>query len=460
MKRFFLAIYFPETAPRLTPEKDFQLLFRIAVWCALEISPATSLDPLLLKKYRLDALDKASPQDWGIIIELTGTERLHGNFAALLRLLKEKFIRAKIAVRLAVTPSPGSAWALTRYAKNSLLLCETMPSLREQIAPLPAAALQIEEKTLIYLERLGIRTIGELLRLPRKSLGERFGLGLLLQLDYAFAVIIQKLERIALTEKIIESRAFEYPLLLHEPIIAATLEIFKALGARLQKNHLCASGFMLRLYDDSRACVFSKELALHQGGNHVFSVIFPVISALQIPRGICGITVEALYTSPTLRAQTDFLNEADLAVPDSLLNEYLNTLCARLGKEHVLQVSHRESHIPERRFFLKPLSAKPVTAPGKNILNRPSFIFSKPEEIKAISLLPENPPERFQWRSAFYTVTRGEGPENISAEWWQTAPGGADTYRQYFRVQSDTGRWFWLFREKRSMQWFLHGMWL
>jgi len=61
-------------------------------------------------------------------------------------------------------------------------------------------------------------------------------------------------------------------------------------------------------------------------------------------------------------------------------------------------------------------------------------------------------------------MTRADGPERIADEWWQ--PGGsgaADAIRDYYRVEDEEGRRFWLFRSgfhggDRAPRWFVHGV--
>jgi protein ImuB len=57
-------------------------------------------------------------------------------------------------------------------------------------------------------------------------------------------------------------------------------------------------------------------------------------------------------------------------------------------------------------------------------------------------------------------VTRAEGPERISGEWWRAS--GQRT-RDYYRVEDREGRRFWLFRqglygETLEPRWFIHGL--
>ena len=94
---------------------------------------------------------------------------------------------------------------------------------------------------------------------------------------------------------------------------------------------------------------------------------------------------------------------------------------------------------------------------------RPLRLFDRPEEISAIAEVPDGPPARFNWRRVHHEVAHTEGPERIAMEWWRDEKGQPLT-RDYFRVEDDHGRRFWLYREglfgseTSAPRWFMHGL--
>ncbi len=76
--------------------------------------------------------------------------------------------------------------------------------------------------------------------------------------------------------------------------------------------------------------------------------------------------------------------------------------------------------------------------------------------------IPDGPPLRFRWRRVLHAVSLAEGPERIAMEWWRTQ----DTMptRDYFRIEDDQGRRFWLYRdglydrETTAPRWFMQGV--
>jgi protein ImuB len=165
----------------------------------------------------------------------------------------------------------------------------------------------------------------------------------------------------------------------------------------------------------------------------------------------------------------------------------LDRLGNRLGLDAISRLDPRESHIPERAsvrvqpYLTLPLPPKgrrgpktPSPPPGAEragvrwgISGKPPRsirLFDPPEPVEAFWLLPDDPPFRFMWRRRRHRVMRADGPERIADEWWRPgAAGEVDAIRDYYRVEDEEGRRFWLFRAglhggDRKPRWFLHGI--
>ena len=79
------------------------------------------------------------------------------------------------------------------------------------------------------------------------------------------------------------------------------------------------------------------------------------------------------------------------------------------------------------------------------LTERPLRLLDPPEEICVLYAVPEGPPAQFVWRRVTHRTTRYQGPERIAPEWWHDRPG--TRLRDYFKVEDDAGRRYWLYRE-------------
>jgi protein ImuB len=66
---------------------------------------------------------------------------------------------------------------------------------------------------------------------------------------------------------------------------------------------------------------------------------------------------------------------------------------------------------------------------------------------------PDGPPVSFHTKAHRHEVARSWGPERIETGWWRGRP----VRRDYYRVETTTGRRYWLFRQLDDGRWYLHG---
>jgi protein ImuB len=76
-----------------------------------------------------------------------------------------------------------------------------------------------------------------------------------------------------------------------------------------------------------------------------------------------------------------------------------------------------------------------------------------------VAPVPDDPPLFFRWRHVLHRVRRADGPERVVGEWWICS----NELRDYYRVEDEAGRRFWLYRAGRHREaapaaWFLHGV--
>ena len=141
------------------------------------------------------------------------------------------------------------------------------------------------------------------------------------------------------------------------------------------------------------------------------------------------------------------------------VDDLVDRLSGRLGLDAVLGLKPRESHLPERESTLTLFEGTPSTATWRSDRPRPVRLLSRPEPVEAMALVPDHPPVLFRWRGITHRIARADGPERIAAEWWREDR----PTRDYFRVEDEAGRRFWLYRdglfgETQSPRWFLHGL--
>jgi len=112
---------------------------------------------------------------------------------------------------------------------------------------------------------------------------------------------------------------------------------------------------------------------------------------------------------------------------EEAFSRLVDRLTARLGPEAVLRFEPFASHIPERAARLLPAAARHGDEPWPDLDPddpplRPLQMFDPPQPVETLAEVPDGYPLKFRWRRVLHEVTRAEGPERISGEWWRPEP--------------------------------------
>ena len=113
-------------------------------------------------------MDASGPGMPGLVMDTTGSAHLFGGEPDLLAAIHAQLAGLGHQATVALAPSWGAAWALSRYGQVILTHDGTT------LHPLPVAALRLSESTALVLRRLGLKTVGDLAGVPRVSLARRF----------------------------------------------------------------------------------------------------------------------------------------------------------------------------------------------------------------------------------------------------------------------------------------------
>lgn len=427
------------------PAGDLAHLDRLAVWALRRYSPIVAADP---------------PD--GLVLDATGAAHLFGGEEALLADMVARLAATGVAARAAMAGTWGAAHALARYVANPLLLVTTEQSGRA-VAHLPVRALRLADATVLGLGQVGIDSIAELEAKPRAPLALRFGPELTRRLDHAYGRQAELIEPVEAPELIQVRRAFAEPIGAPETLARYTLKLVEQLCMVLEADGLGARKLDLRFHR-----VDNRIEAIRVG------TAKPVRDIKRLTRLLCdkletvdpGFGVEAMVlAAPLAEPLTPRVVANDLTetpVPD--VTDLIDTLANRSGAHRLYRAAPAQSDVPERSVRrIEPTA--PETGDGwPQRWPRPSRLLTRPEPIEAVALLPDQPPVTFTWRGVRRRVRRADGPERIFGEWWRR-DGELDAVRDYFQLEDDAGKRFWVFRRgdgeraaTGDLSWWMHGL--
>jgi protein ImuB len=464
------------------PVEDEAALRRLAEWC-------TRYSPWVAP----DGMD-------GVKIEITGSAHLWGGEAELAADLSRRLARAQgigggIVHRLAIADTIGAAWAVARYAASDGAPAIVPPdTAREALAPLPIAALRLDPATVQGLHRVGLRRVGDVIKMPRDALARRFGKEIGRRLDEALGDLPEPLSPLDETPTRRVRLSFAEPISDPADLARATERLTQDLVARLAREGMGARRLDLGFHrvDGRVEHIRIGTARPSRDPVHLARLMIGKLDTIDPGLGVED-AILAVYAVEKLAPEQPSLPAGgeracpglDPGVgvrggngPDTA--PLFDRIGARLGLDALARLEPCASHIPEQASVAVPLTESDASkksprsplggegpaAPAKP--PRPVRLFAPPEPVAAFWVLPDDPPFRFTWRRQAHHVAGADGAERIAEEWWRPdgqlidAAGDPDSIRDYYRVEDETGRRFWLFRAglpgDPPPRWFIHGL--
>ena len=431
------------------PLADEAALARLAAWCE-RYTPMAAPDP---------------PD--GLWLDITGCTAVFASEADLAQDLAARLERNAIPHRLAIAGTAGAAWALVHARKSRTIL----PSGEERAAliDLPVTSLRLDSGTVTGLRRLGLRTVRDLLRIPRAQITARFGALPVLRLDQALGVMEEAIDWPRPPIEWHERLAFVEPIGTPEDLARALGRLAERLCRRLGEQDKGGQRFVARFFRVDEVVpqiAVATALAVRDPA-YLAKLLSEKLETVDPGFGIEMIVLEAETVASLKAPQTQLADVAEQDACDRLAG-VVDTLTNRLGADRIFRVAPQASHVPERAVRrVPPLPVRQPSWVGDPAASRPIRLLRRPEEIEVIAPVPDDPPIRFRWRGVSHRVRAAAGPERIAAEWWRGRRSGTrpetDLIRDYYRVEDSDGARFWIFRaglhaNDRMPRWYLHGL--
>ncbi len=447
-------------------QADLACLLRLARW-AERWSPWIALD---------------APD--GLMLDITGIPHLFGGEEPMLADITTRFGHIGFTTLPGLAGTRKAAWALARFAADAPVAREGME--RRALKSLPVEALGLDPDLCHILRRLGLKTIGQFYDIPRAALSRRFRSAktktaipaatsdeILAELDRALGVAEHPLDPLT------HPPVFAVRRTLMEPLISnAGIEtIIETLSQELSRQlHLAGHGALhitCKLYrtDASRITLPAGLARPSRDARHLARLFEFRLDTIDAGFGIDAATLEANETAPL------DLTQASLAPGSSLpataaLAELADRIANRPDGAQLHRLTTVESHMPERAQAETPAGfaespeahfiPAPAEATGASPA-RPITLLERPESVDVIATVPDGPPVRFTWRRLARRIVRAEGPERITPQWWH--PDTPKRPRDYYIVEDETGRRYWLYREglygdamSTDPKWYIHGL--
>jgi len=436
-------------SPAEVPETGYRQARTL--WLAVQL-----LDP------QPDAVRLAELADWaqvltpvvvlrpgeGLLLEVQGSLRYFSGLAAIKERLATEIDQRGWKARLAAAPTAlAAAWLVRCVAVDVAGRSE----LAGAIGRLPLAATAWPDNIQLMLRQMGLRSIADCLRLPRDGLARRIGRNWLEELDRALGRTPDPRKTFQPRQRL--HRHVEFTTETHSQALLA--EALRGMTAsceqELRQRQAQVAEIELRFMHLRReaTCTRIRFVDPVHESERILAPLLARIERIALPEPTIALALETDTLLP-LRTELSWLVpalpgevgvSAGPTVPEFAIVECLR---GRFGERRVYGISRVAEHRPElawRHWVDRPEHRVPADRYSAACIARE----------RPLWLLPA--PQKVQDNGSGGSVADAD-PERIESGWWD----GQEISRDYHVVAGATGEKLWLYQDRLTDEWYLHGI--
>jgi protein ImuB len=463
------------------PELMGQQSLEANITASLEVKVGLSLEQLATKAQRFTPRVSLVPPD-GLLLEVKGSLHLFNGIEGLIKALLDEYGVVGVEPAIALAPTPLAALVAARVGKpkpagesrpahesataGALFIVTSKSQLVGRLSALPLTPLRWPLEVLERLARMGVRTMGQVLRLPRAGFARRFGPAYLAELDRLTGRDADLRQHFQPRERFRRRRELTYELESNETLLAVLAPLLADLGRFLQQRQCGITELECRLrHRHAPASVCTLRLAAPVADvARLTQLLGERLSALTLPEPVrsceirSGLPMRRVLASNPLWQPGEYGGSGGPESP-----ELIERLRARLGHEAVHGLQMLQSHRPESAWSVREpvmvsgsqASGGPRASGGSQALagpatpwpafRRPLWLLPVPQQLDEVDGVP-----RRRGSLRFFGDV-----ERIETGWWD----GGDVGRDYYTAFDIYGVQLWIFRERAGPhRWFLHGI--
>ena len=455
---------------------------------------AALLQRLCLHAQRFTSFVSVEPPN-ALLLEIRGSLRLFGSLDRLQAGIDTCWQQLALSAHSATAPATLAALWIARgvhlcsgaASNGAAPYIEDFRTLPGHLAKLPIACTAWDAECLQTLRAMGVTRLGELLRLPRAGLARRLGTAVVQDLDIALGrqfaprrafVPRERFRARCDFETEIENAAYLEKAL--EPLIERCAQFLRERQAGVQALRL-----RLRHRAKPATCVHLGLASITGERRRLMDVVTQKLTRLELSAPVRSMELISGSLQPLSAGSLDAFvrlvgagtgagvgagRGRPLGEGRDSPSQLVERLRARLGDEAVYGVARISEHRPEaawRRVHELSLTCarwgieKRMDANAGEGMPRPVWLLDAPLPLPLPLPLPESLPLPEPGMPHHQSgLILEEGPERIESGWWDGKGVARDYYvaRQVRGAPRSHGAKLWVFQERRSKRWYLHGM--
>ena len=371
-----------------------------------------------------------------LLLEVRGSLHLFGGLDALRNHIEQELSDDPRRFMIAVAPTPQAAVLLSTQGDA---IAVTQPqALRSILGKYPVSCLPLEKRTLLRLDKTGLRTLRDLWRLPRDDLARRFGAELVDYLDRLLGRRNEPRQAYAAPHRYAANVELSLETSDTALILNAIDQLLQRLCDFLRVRDAGVNRLQLWLYHlrhpATRLTLGARRINRNSGD---WRKLFDErLNQTQLAASVISLRLVADEVHAYTPGRRALFTRNERDAMDEDWHMLLDQLQARLGRDAIHGLQAMADHRPERAWrYSSPGASQPLFSPPAT---RPLWLLRQPRLLPHVGNLCLQP-----------------DVERIEGGWWS----GVDSRRDYYRARDRRGRCLWLFRDLRDEgRWCLHGL--
>ena len=386
----------------------------------------------------------------GILVEIGGSTKLFGGGKEIFSLIHKRLTKYGYSFKIAVAPTPRAALIIGKSELNTNVW--DISNLNATVSSIDLNYLDLQKKDMKKFLDLGVRTLGDVYRLPRAGILKRFSSDVLKVIDQLYGRVADLPKSIVnddfftkLVDVDLAGNMFSFENCMRS--ILYDLNIFlkrRTAKTRSLKWFFFSKKSLKKMNVKLNSEVSDPEFLLNETKNKIKRIFLD-----EMPDKV-GLYVDDVrhYSFQT----TDLFSSKNKEAPKSS-EKYINDIIQNYGVNIVYQVLTKPSCVPERTFDIydsgcvsyKNTLASRVSFSTKGKNHRPTWLLKNPKQLTV-----KNGHVEFEGSLEIISDR-----ERLVSGWWD----GDEVARDYFIAKNSDHRLFWIFKDlKNDKKWYLHGI--
>lgn len=374
----------------------------------------------------------------GLLLEVSGSLKLHGGLPPMVRRMRADLHDMAYGAHLAGAPTARAAWWLARSGRSRFLT--DIEPLAKALSPLPLGVLDCDDKTMALLRRLGLRTLGEIWRLPRDGLARRCDRNVLDQCDRALGKQVEPRRFHEPPPHFCARQALATEVDRAEPLLHIARRLLLQLSGYLAGRAAGVGSFELSLRHrsiQSHTVIHIGLVTPNRDAAHLLALLRERLMRTALHQPVDEVCLRA-DDIRVLAGENATLFDDEISATQAW-PQLVEQLRARIGPDGVHGIAVAADHRPEYASVVCDIGKTHMAVARFGL--RPLWLLPVPQALSEAGGVP-------QFEGPLKLLA---GPERIQSGWWDD-----DQARDYFIAQTQSQALLWVYRLP-ARAWYLHG---